>query len=650
MLTLISINSEANKPDKCELEQVLLELVSMNPKNKELSRKMIKDLIPEDFTHLFDGIQLGLQLFQDDSKDYQENIRAMMVLGDGIPEGDVGAIPSDGHIPAMRRLGELPAPIHTFGFGYNLQPGLLQSIAEFSGGNYSFIPDSSMLGTIFIHAVANLQSTFARRAVLNLTYPSLLGLEETGIYIGKRKPISIASGYTREYTIDLNTLQYGQSREYYLQYTCRPEMLTHVIVDKHPTYTVEATLQYQHGKDFYQEKALAKLLSFELTSLPESEIAYHISRAKVVAFLSNLFPIDRQGEHKPLKNDRISSCRKDLQSFIKDLPANQKEHFGNPRNRALVEDLIGDDIEDGQIELALQQQHWEVWGQHFLPSLAGAHARQMRMSFKDPGTQVYGADSPLFLKRLEVLNKAFDGLNLIQPLNLLPSYTEAIVQATEPAPVDMSRYNNPEGTCFAGRTQVMLAATGSDEKVKEEKTISIMNLRPGMTVQTLLGPRTVRTVLKCHTDPEAGRTMCILGAGEGNDLLVTEWHPVSMDSGSTWKYPGELNMAQKIDGFKEPVYAVQLQRKDDDNYADAHAINVNGLWGVTLGHGLVEPGEEAQKRDIRNHIFYGNYDAVAASLNTLPKNENNLALGAGVRKNSKTGLAEGFISYHSTHT
>ncbi len=74
MLTLISINSETDKPDKCELEQVLLELVSMNPKNKELSRKMIKDLIPEDFTHLFDGIQLGLQLFQDDSKDSVSNV------------------------------------------------------------------------------------------------------------------------------------------------------------------------------------------------------------------------------------------------------------------------------------------------------------------------------------------------------------------------------------------------------------------------------------------------------------------------------------------------------------------------------------------------------------------------------------------------
>ena len=115
-----------------------------------------------------------------------------------------------------------------------------------------------------------------------------------------------------------------------------------------------------------------------------------------------------------------------------------------------------------------------------------------------------------------------------------------------------------------------------------------------MTVQALLGPRTMRTVLKCHTDTEAGRTMSISSAGEGNYLLVTEWHAVSMDRGSTWKYPGELNMAQKIDGFEETMYTVRLQRKDDDSYADAHAINVNGLWGVTLGHGLVEPGKEVQ--------------------------------------------------------
>lgn len=40
---------------------------------------------------------------------------------------------------------QLPATIHTFGFGYNLRSGLLKSIAEFGNGDYSFIPDAGMI-------------------------------------------------------------------------------------------------------------------------------------------------------------------------------------------------------------------------------------------------------------------------------------------------------------------------------------------------------------------------------------------------------------------------------------------------------------------------------------------------------------------------
>lgn len=36
-----------------------------------------------------------------------------------------------------------------------------------------------MLGTVFIHAIANLRSTFAHQAVLKLAYHPLLGLEST---------------------------------------------------------------------------------------------------------------------------------------------------------------------------------------------------------------------------------------------------------------------------------------------------------------------------------------------------------------------------------------------------------------------------------------------------------------------------------------
>lgn len=41
--------------------------------------------------------------------------------------------------------GDLPATIHTFGFGYDIKSGLLKSISETGGGNYAFIPDAGMI-------------------------------------------------------------------------------------------------------------------------------------------------------------------------------------------------------------------------------------------------------------------------------------------------------------------------------------------------------------------------------------------------------------------------------------------------------------------------------------------------------------------------
>jgi hypothetical protein len=47
----------------------------------------------------------------------------------------------------QRLKGQLPT-IHTFGFGYSIRSGLLQSIAEVGAGSYSFIPDAGMIGTV----------------------------------------------------------------------------------------------------------------------------------------------------------------------------------------------------------------------------------------------------------------------------------------------------------------------------------------------------------------------------------------------------------------------------------------------------------------------------------------------------------------------
>ena len=69
---------------------------------------------------------------------------------------DAALGPQQGYIPKLKAIiekesengqGLLPPSIHTFGFGYSLRSGLLQSIAEVGGGSYAFIPDAGMIGT-----------------------------------------------------------------------------------------------------------------------------------------------------------------------------------------------------------------------------------------------------------------------------------------------------------------------------------------------------------------------------------------------------------------------------------------------------------------------------------------------------------------------
>ena len=181
----------------------------------------------------------------------------------------------------------------------------------------------------------------------------------------------------------------------------------------------------------------------------------------------------------------------------------------------------------------------------------------------------------------------------------------------------MSRYRKPGNNCFARNTKVLVV----DSTNGTTKTIPIEKLRAGDTIKTLQGKnKVVRTVLKCYTDQAKGRTMTMITTNAATSLWVTPWHPMSQDGG-TWFFPAEAYLEEKYPemvktGFTGPVYAVQLERQPED-VANDHAINVEGLWGATMGHGLTsEDGIEVS--NVRVHEFYGDWDAVARSLDRLP--------------------------------
>ena len=467
--------------------------------------------------------------------------------------------------------------------------------------------------------------------MLKVTYPSHLGLHETaGETLGTHDAVrsNRNDGYDEaemQLTIPLGSIQYGQSRDIYLRYEqtteLRGAMKLALAGEQQMLDTmVRVSLEYTRCTATIHVVSNTCSALEPTCSLDPAEIAYHRSRSAILSFLSTLYPLDSRDEHTPLP-DLSSSRREDLRALITKLPASDPAVATNPYNASLLEDLCGASPK-GQLSLACDPRYFCTWGKHYLPSLAGAHARQMCNSFKDPGPLMYGAQSPLFIRCRDRLDSAFDRL---------------------PAPrrkkVSMSRYNDVGSSCFAGSSKVLLAgsrssASGTSSSLLAEKSslggirrsIRIGKLRAGMLVQTPRGPRAVVAVLKTRVQKQA---MCALNGG----LIVTPWHPVS-SSAEAWTFPAR--MARRTVRYTGSIYSVLLQRDED---IDAHAIMVNGVWGVTLGHGLVDM--EASE-DARAHPFFGDYEVVLQSLNQLGQSRNGLVVCGGIKRAAGTGLVAGF--------
>lgn len=615
--------------------KILQPLLPMNKENKELAIKNVKSMMPLDATNLWQGLLDGIKQFKTDEEP-STNVPAIMILTDGMPNHMYVSTyhctlkythirlrnPAAGFVPKIRAMGSLPASIHTFGFGYSLKSGLLKSIAEIGGGNYAFIPDAGMIGTVFVHAVANLQSTFATRAVLKLTYSKPLELlvttgpsvEQTTIEFANDSEDSVA-----EMTLPLGNLQFGQSRDIFLRLNNFKKLES--LSEQDPTRSVvEAYLTYVKPGDCIKSRKVLEAMMFqdatfipmataqrsvlEHSDLPDAQIAYHESRSLICNFISTMFDIKPNGGRSPVKDTKHKAD--ELKALIDALPA---KGFDDEKNKSLMQ-VISAEEPKGQVFMAIEsKEYFEKWGCHFLPSLLNAHTRQVCNSFKDPGPLQYGTDSPLFKSCRDSLDQIFDNLPAPEPSISTRGHGG---RRFSPSSVNMSAYRNSSGVCFAASTQVTLASG---------RIVQMRQIRRGMKVCTPRGSRRVAMVLKTPVEQEV---LCRVG-----DVLVTPWHPISSDS-KRWDFPA--NEATAVVMYTGCIYSIFLER---DASVAAHAIRVGNMWGVTLGHGLTSGN------DIRAHTFFGDYNTVGKSLLALERRAHGIVIGNGVDRD-ESGLVMGF--------
>ncbi|KAH7185972.1 hint-domain-containing protein [Fusarium flagelliforme] len=604
--------------------KVLQPLLPMGAENKAKAIKNVKSMRPLDATNLWQGMLEGIKQFKTDEG--STNVPAIMILTDGMPNH---MNPAAGFVPKIRAMGPLPASIHTFGFGYSLRSGLLKSIAEIGGGNYAFIPDAGMIGTVFVHAVANLQSTFATRAVLKLTYSKPLALYQTTGPSVEQDTIKCADfleNSVTEMTLHLGNLQFGQSRDIFLEMNNVKEVEflnetdpTRSVVEAYLTYVkpgncIKSRIAVMESKESaFIPMATAQRSVLEHTDLPASEIAYHQSRSMICHFISNLFTFQRDDERVMHSGMTRADRMGQLQTLVTTLPA---KDFDDEKNKSLMQDISPEEPK-GQVCLAVESSEylWK-WGCHFLPSLLNAHTRQVCNSFKDPGPLQYGTESPLFISCRDSLDQIFDDLPVPEPsIDLRSSHgiSSVVTRARARVPVSMSVYRNSAGVCFAASTEVTLASG---------RIVQMRKLRRGMKVRTPRGSRRVAMVLKTPVEQEV---LCRVGS-----ILVTPWHPISSDS-KRWDFPA--NEATAVVMYTGCIYSILLER--DANVA-AHAIRVGDMWGVTLGHGVTAGS------DVRAHSFFGDYNSVGKSLLGLEARGNGVVIGKGVERDEEGGRVIGF--------
>ncbi|KAG8753136.1 negative regulator of the PHO system [Serendipita sp. 396] len=537
-LALVSFSSQA---------KVVAELTKTNNSGRNSLLAAVEKFRPDAATNLWDGLKTGMNLLNSNDAT-PDRVQSIFILTDGMPNVE----PPRGHGPMLKQYLESNPHtrfnVSTFGFGYSLDSKLLSEIANIGGGSYGFIPDAGMVGTVFVHALANLFATYATRTTISVELPEGAKLKPIqGSY-----PVTAASWGS---SVEIGDIQYGQTRELIVELEDGAQSEVTVSLSARPWHATST-------------ESLSQTVSVSpVASASSDEFILTKQRLDLITYLYQIRALHPQSI---MNSNATATLETKAQELLRALPT-------HPDATALATDIRG------ELTLAVtNDENWRRWGAHYLPSIARSHQRQQCSNFKDAGLQVYGQNSTLFTQLRDKVDAIFDNIPPPKPskkARATPS--TAYARGTTVTPLySMAQYNQRIGPCFTGECSVSLG-DGQVARVDE--------IRRGSQVRTPQGLRSVAAVVK--TPIHGGQLeLCNIG-----NLRVTPWHPI-MHNGQ-WTFPADVvpPTLQAADA----IYSFVLQPSSNPN---SHAMMIEEITCVTMGHGIVD-GE-----DVRAHPFFGSYD------------------------------------------
>ena len=502
---------------------VLASNVSCTEENIQLLFTQLDSLKPQNTTNIWDGLHNSLEILRTTSP--LQKLKAVFLLTDGIPN----VVPSRGHEYMLERYftqHNFRCMINCYGFGYSLESELLNNISNISGGDgYSFIPDSSLLGNIFIHGISNLFTT----AIYNLT-----------LHIKLKEKVKFSDG-SNEKTININNLKYGQDKN--LQFLINTD-LANIEVNYENFAEITLTLNEHQVKTDININPVHEDIHYYLRE---------VYRQKTIDCVNKCIQLQKFNEY-----DKVYS-------LINPLIDEMKSRMSLLANK-FVQDMVTD--LEGQIKEALnmteqgKRENWyDKWGKHYLLSFVGAISNELCNNFKDKTVSNFGGI--LFNIQRDLISDIFDAMpppkKDIQHSSRGGCERYAVSQQLS----SMKSYNSHAGPCCIERSKVKLE--GGSYKLVEY-------LVKGDNVITYDEYNNISSSkIKCIVKTKCSKSVNIVSI---NKLNVTPYHPIIYDN--NWQFPINIKKSKMKLIFTPYLYSFEIDNRQ--------SIMVDEFIFATLGH------------------------------------------------------------------
>tara|TARA_B100000900_G_scaffold398736_1_gene400454 strand:- start:3137 stop:4558 length:1422 start_codon:yes stop_codon:yes gene_type:complete len=431
--------------------------------------------------------------------------------------------------------------INCYGFGYHLKSDLLDNISRISGGDgYSFIPDSSLLGNVFIHGVSNFYTT----AITNV-------------------PVKVVYKDNTMTEFNINSLKYGQDKNIVMG------------VDKEVSY-VEINIR-------------GNIIKSELYDMLEDYYYEQLYRYKAYNLIDDLIT---------MKKFNDEGFKTSLDNLILEITFN-KEVKDNEYIKNILFDLEGQVREALNMTTQGHKEDWFTkWGIHYLRSLKAAYENEICNNFKDKGVSNFTGE--LFEQLRDEISDIFDNMPPPKKMSLSLGFGLPPGIRSTPSLQSMSAYRNMGGGCCAQGSMVKMEDGSSkpvEDIIKGDEVVTVVSKNGIDYIDSGIIECVVMT--ECFGGYQ---NMVSLKGITGNQLNITPYHPVIKPGSNEWIYPKDIGEIDIIKCPKMYTFVINNRKSiivEDYVFATyGHGLSDNSV----IQHDFF--GTDLVVNDLKNFISY----------------------------------------------